>query len=365
MLQQEGGSGFHETEPLPVSLSSDLATSWPVWQEGAATFTEDSRVVFLFSDFDVSYMGMGHHLYRTEPAFRAALNRCDQLLRPLMSCSLYEVLWPTEDADTDITHTHPAMFSLQYALACLWHERGIAPDAVSGYGLGEFAAACIAGVIDLREALKLVCLRAGMQQQFPTDAWLLEVEADIEAVRPFCHRMHVSANLLALCEGRTLITGSLEALTRVEAGLKAAGIALQNDLSQGSAQMKDRVGVCFHQLFADTLFKQPRIPFLSTLTGSEVNEELTNPEYWTHQMVWPKRFDQVIETLMAEQYQIFVEVGPKPHLAKMGKNIMEGQQGLWLSSMRKGVSEDEHLRHCMEQLFKTGVPVSLPAFVNQ
>ncbi|KOG89319.1 hypothetical protein ADK38_14960, partial [Streptomyces varsoviensis] len=111
---------------------------------------------------------MGRGLYETEPAFRAALDECDALLRGHLDRPLLDVLYgePKDTALLDRTaYTQPALFAVEYALSRLWHSWGIRPGAVLGHSVGEYAAACVAGVFGLEDALTLVTARASLMQR--------------------------------------------------------------------------------------------------------------------------------------------------------------------------------------------------------
>src|SRR5581483_2024826 len=104
------------------------------------------------------YAGMGRRLFETQPAFRRALERCDEILRPLLDRSLLSVMYPAAGEATpldDTAYTQPALFALEYALAELWRSWGVEPSAVMGHSVGEFAAACVAGVFSLEDGLTL------------------------------------------------------------------------------------------------------------------------------------------------------------------------------------------------------------------
>jgi len=149
--------------PGPDELQRQLAA----FGEGAGAVSRVKAegaprgVVFLFSGQGSQYRGMGSALYKTQPTFRAALDACATLLEPELPCDLRELLW-SEDASDRLTHTRftqPAVFSVGYALARMWLSWGVKPAAVLGHSLGEYTAACIAGVLGLEDAIRLVAGR--------------------------------------------------------------------------------------------------------------------------------------------------------------------------------------------------------------
>src|SRR5262249_45726886 len=134
------------------------------------------------------WLGMGEELFRTEPFFRRTLEQCDEVLRPRLGQSLVSLLYPEDrgpaaQARLDETGTtQPALFALQYALARLWMKGGVTPDFVMGHSVGEYVAACVAGVFTLEEGLALIAERARLMQSLPTGGVMASVSTDVETV---------------------------------------------------------------------------------------------------------------------------------------------------------------------------------------
>ncbi|MBV9107900.1 MAG: type I polyketide synthase, partial [Gemmatimonadetes bacterium] len=148
-------------------------------------------VAFLFPGQGTQYAGMGRELYEGDPAFRAGVDRCAELLRPALGMDLRDVLYPPVDGEVegsrrlrDTQLTQPALFVVEYAMAQAWMRRGVRPAAMLGHSIGEYVAACLAGVFTLEAALQLVAVRGRLMQSLPGGAMLAVPlsEAEVAAI---------------------------------------------------------------------------------------------------------------------------------------------------------------------------------------
>ena len=234
---------------------------------------DQPRVAFLFTGQGSQYVGMGRQLYETQPTFRRSLERCAEILRPCLERPLLDVVYPTGDALSPLNetaYTQPALFALEYALAELWKSWGIEPSVVLGHSVGEYVAACVAGVFSLEDGLKLIAERGRLMQALPQDGEMVAVFADEVRVAAACCP-YASEVSIAAINGpeHVVISGRGQAVQQIVAALQAAGVRTQ----------KLQVSHAFHsplmepmlEEFARTArqvtYRSPQLGVISNVTG--------------------------------------------------------------------------------------------------
>ncbi len=285
-----------------------------VLASGAAQEREPS-VVFMFPGGGAQYVGMGRDLYARYPVYRQAIDQCLDVLRPLLPEDLRPLLFaaPGEgDAAERIQGplALPVLFATEYALAQLWMSWGIEPAAMTGHSLGEYTAACLAGVMSLPDALALVLLRSRLLTTVPTGA-VLSVPLPESEVRPL---LGVELSLAAV-NGPELcaVSGPEHAVAALEAVLAARdveGRRLKISVAAHSA-MLDPILDEFRAGVRKMKLQAPKRRFISNLTGTWAEaSEVTSPEYWVRHLRHTVRFADGMATLMADKHRVFLEVGP-------------------------------------------------------
>jgi acyl transferase domain-containing protein len=277
----------------------------------------EPTVAFMFSGQGSQYAGMAAELYRYEATFREDVDRCNSVLRPLLDVDLVGLLIASgpdfaaiDRVLADTRYAQPALFVIEYALARLWMSWGIRPHAMIGHSIGEFAAATLAGVMTVEDALASVALRGRLMQQLPSGAMsaVLLSEADVR-LRLANSSIEIAAvNAPAFCT----VAGESASIEEFERGLAADGVEyrrLHTSHAFHSAMMDGAVEP-FRQHMASIRLLEPKIPYISSVSGTWITAaDATDPSYWARQLRGAVRFGDGVRELLKET-RIFLEIGP-------------------------------------------------------
>jgi len=274
-------------------------------------------VVFMFPGQGAQYVNMGLELYQVEPTFREQVARCCELLVAHLGFDLREVLYPgqerIEEAAEKLKQTYitqPALFVIEYALARLWMEWGVRPETMIGHSIGEYVAACLAGVLSLEDALALVAARGRLMQSLPEGAMLSVPLSEKEALPLVGERLSLAAvNGPSLC----VVSGPTDAVDELEQRLTQQGLGPRRLHTSHAfhSRMMDPILEQFAREVKKVELKPPTIPYLSNVTGTWIRpEEATDPDYWVRHLRGTVRFADGVSELVREPDWILLEAGP-------------------------------------------------------
>lgn len=339
----------------------------------ASVPARDWPIVFLFPGQGMQHVTMALGLYQSEPVFRKQVDRCAELLKPLSGFDLRKVLYPAEEQREEAARqlnqmdvAQPVLFTIEYALAKLWMEWGVSPDAMIGHSMGEYVAACLADVFPLEGALTLVATRGKLMQELPEGA-MLSVSLPSKQVLPF-----LNPNLsLAASNSATdcVISGFTSAVAELEQALTEKGIFCRrlNIPRAAHSFMLDPILEQFACAVQKIPLSSPRLPFVSNVTGTWITEqEATDPGYWVKHLRQTVRFAEGLQVVAEDSAKIMLELAPGRTLTTLARrHLGTDVSHMILPSLPH--PQDTHsdiafLLHTCGQLWSAGVSIDWQKF---
>lgn len=314
-------------------------------------------VVFMFSGQASQYVDMCRDLYQEFPCFKKEVDLCAELLTPHLNLDLRTVLFPSpgsrEYASRQVTQTaitQPALFTIEYSLAKLWNSFGIFPSALIGHSIGEYTAACIAGVFSLADALRIVAARGRLMQSMPPGS-MLAVSLSQEDVAPYLSGKIALA--VVNSASMSVVSGETDAINALAETLSERGVAgkiLHTSHAYHSCMMEP-VLEAFENEVASAVRNTPQIPFISNVTGTWITEnQAADPSYWSKHLRRTVLFYPGAETLLARYPEgILLEVGPGQTLALLTRQHPAlTREHTILASTRRPVQRKHDVQYFLE-----------------
>jgi len=348
----------------------------------------DRPVVFMFSGQGAQYVNMARDLYQSEPLFRRSVDQCAVLLRPHLGLDLREVLYPRDEGRTtkdesepssfvvrpssdaagaldQTQYAQPALFVIEYALAQLWMAWGIRPQALIGHSIGEYVAACLAGVLSLDDALALVAARGRLMQQLPSGAMLAVPLPELEVQALLGDQLSLAAvNGPARC----VVSGPLDAIAELERQLAARAVdcrRLHTSHAFHSKMMEPMLEPFMKHVYAVQL-KAPSIPYLSNVTGTWItSQEALTASYWAEHVRQAVRFGDGLRELLKEPDQLLLEIGPGQTLSTLARQYPGKAAGQAILATLRHPNDQQSdrafLLNTLGQLWLAGMPLDWEA----
>jgi acyl transferase domain-containing protein/surfactin synthase thioesterase subunit/acyl carrier protein len=330
--------------------------------------TSSPSIAFMFSGQGSQRPGMTADLYRTHTVFRNAMDRCCALAGPYLERDLLEVIFAAggDAALVDRTdYTQPALFAVEYSLAELMKSWGIVPDAVIGHSLGEIAAACLADVMTLEDAMRLVTARGTLMHRLPIGGAMAAIFAEDSVVRAFIAKIAPEITVAAMNGPlNTVVSGERDALTMLLAELGRQNINYR----------ELRISNGFHSPRTEPILNEienvagrikqnrPKVPLISNLTG-ELMFAAPDKSYWRRHLREAVRFGDGMLALAKLKCRTFLEIGPHPVLLPIAQVCLgaEGKSATWIATLNREKADAESIAEMLIALYLAGHNVNWTA----
>lgn len=406
---QKGRCGFSERRALCCNSRDDAIQALSTMDAqrvlcGTAR-REVPKIVFLLPGLGDQYLFMARRLYDNEPVFRDSLTRCAHAFETHLSLDIREIIYPAgapealppqdgssaqprlnlrqmlrrqsepEDDRTRMlqktAYAQPILFAIEYALAQLWMSWGIRPQALIGYSLGEYTAACLAGVLDFSSAVTLVAQRAQLIESLPRGAMMAVATSESE-LRPY---LPASVSL-AITNGPSMcvVAGPVDAIQEMSDELRRRDVVhqrLPTTHAFHSTMMRD-IEPAYLELVRSIPLHAPEIPLVSNVTGTWITaQEATDPNYWVKHLSQTVRFADGVRELCAQSSSVMLEVGPGQML---GSLVLQYQASLpraqhvvlqTLGTQFERRADYDVILRSLGQLWVAGVPIDWNRFNEQ
>jgi len=336
----------------------------PSMASGRKTSSRSHSVAFVFSGMGPQWWAMGRQLLHDEPVFAEVIKNCDALLRQYADWSLWDEL-TADEAHSRIHQTHiaqPSIFALQVGLARLWRSWGVEPDAIVGHSVGEVAAAHVAGVLSLDDAVRLIFHRSRLQQQTAGQGAMLAVGLPAEQAEQLLAGYGDSVSIAAInSPGDVTLSGDAEVLRDIAGSLEQRQTFcrfLQVEVPYHSPKMDPLKAELVHSL-RDIRPRPATITMFSTTTGAAVAGPELDAAYWWQNMRSPVRFAAAVDALRHADHDVFLEISAHPVLAGSVTKCLAAakKEGFVLPSLRREEPDRAVLLHSLGKLYTAGYPV--------
>ena len=335
---------------------------------------QQPQLVFMFSGQGTQYLNMCANLYRSAPVFRQAIDRCTEILQPLLDLDLRNLLYPAATNSAISTellnqtrYTQPALFAIEYALMQLWLSWGLTPTAAIGHSIGEIVAACLAGVFSLPDALKLVAARGKLMWDLPSGA-MLSVRLPAAEIAP-----RLTPDLaIAAINGPQLcvVSGTHDAIEQLQQELDREEIVcklLQTSHAFHSPMMAPIVAT-FADVVKGVQLSPPQIPSISLVTADWMtDEQAISPNYWADHLLKPVRFAEGVQRLWRHHPNfVLLEVGPRQTLTTLARQQATDRTNQIAIASLANTSDDDadwqSILQAVGQLWLAGISIDWAQF---
>lgn len=328
----------------------------------------ESGVVMMFPGQGTQYPGMGSGVYQSDSVYRSTVDEGLDILEPILGPEFRSVVF-AEDREseefirrmTNTAYAQPAIFLVEFALAKTWLHRNVNPAAFIGHSVGEFVAACLAGVLSLKDAMELVALRGELMQAQPIGT-MLSVRAPLDAIEE-----HLDPEVSIACvNSRSLVvlSGPDSAIERCKTQLEARDLVCRplHTSHAFHSSMMEPILEPMRERLGTIALAAPEVPIMSTVSGEWLTQQQAcDPEYWAQHALRTVQFSRGMQSLLGEGFGLFLECGTRTTLATLARQHFEpGGSQIAVASLGENMdadSERQALLRAVGDLWASGIVV--------
>ncbi|WP_414507079.1 SDR family NAD(P)-dependent oxidoreductase [Streptomyces sp. NEAU-L66] len=329
---------------------------------GSVAATAASGAVLVFPGQGSQWLGMADELQANSPVFAGRMAECGEALSEFVSWKLDEVL-SDEDMLARVDVVQPVLWAVMVSLAAVWEDCGVVPSAVVGHSQGEIAAACVAGILSLRDGARVVALRSqAIGRVLAGRGGMVSVAGSREAVQDRIAKWGERISIAAINgPTSTVVSGEPEALQELlaecaEQEVRARQIPV--DYASHGAQVEE-LREELATVLAEVRPGQGRVPFYSAVNATVVSGEELGAGYWFENLRNTVRFEEAIQALLADGHGVFVECSAHPVLTPGIEDTAQevGSPVVVTGTLRREEGGWSRFAQSLGQLWAYGVPV--------
>ncbi|NLL73442.1 MAG: SDR family NAD(P)-dependent oxidoreductase [Clostridiales bacterium] len=330
-------------------------------------YKKDRKIIFLFTGQGSQYVNMGLGLYKINKVFRESVDLCDKKFKPYLLKSLKDLIYG-EAADNSViqqtVYAQPLVFTIGYALAKMWESYGIVPDIVLGHSIGEYAAAVVAGIMSLDDAVKLVALRGRLMDIAPGEGSMGTIFGDEKLVNELIENYQPKVSIATINTKESYVISGDSCLVEEildkaeEKGIRTKRLKVSHAFH---SYMMEPILDDFHTIAKEVVYHSPKIRFVSTMFGREIDkEEILDADYWTNHILEKVDFYHAITSIEDSKDYIHLEIGANRVLSALCKLIF-GEERTVTASLSIKEDDNIHINDTLAMLYVAGANVKWDA----
>ena len=316
---------------------------------------QQPKIAWQFTGQGSQYPEMARNLYEHQPLFRAALDECDTWLKSYREGSLLDVLFCGDERIHNTYWTQPAIFAVQMGLVKLLQAWGLEPNMVLGHSVGQYAAACTAGMMSWQDGLRLISERGRLIGELPAGGKMLAVFAPLDRLQPILDS-YPDLSLAALNGTHIVVSGTESAIVELQEkmpdGLRSKMLTTSHAFH---SQLMEPALQPFQQIVDEVAFTKARLPLVCNVSGQVLAAETElDGHYWARHIREPVQFADSIRCVAENNCDMILEIGPQGILTRMAAAVWEGPAASLVSCLQLKVDDEDSVLSAVGRLYERG-----------